>query len=277
MAARNIKKDLNTLNNILFHQGKLFGVDFRLYPFTNEDILKYYNYKDLNDKNALCITGSADHALFATLAGAKNIVSVDINPLAKYFSALKIAMIKTYDKKYFSKQLTCDGFGRKLKIKDLKLFLSDEEYEFWNKASKILKKHNKVLFRTDGNPKWSFDNLYDEIKEKLFEVSILYYDCNVTELSNKYENYFDAIFLSNCLEWSSYSNRLFCLRRTDEIKKEEERFLTKVSNFLDKDGVIYDVRLNTGYYHEENIVQIMLDSSNRGKQWCNVYNRRFFK
>ena len=74
-----------------------------IYPWTNENIKSYYNYKDLTDKTALCITSSGDHILYAAASGATDIDSFDKNRLCKYYSALKIATILAYSEKDFNK------------------------------------------------------------------------------------------------------------------------------------------------------------------------------
>ena len=263
MTIYDIKKDLKILKGVLSFDSYCFnGTDCSLYPFSNEEIKKYYNYKDLTGKSALCITGSGDHSLFCALAGAKNIVSVDINPLAKYFSALKIAIIKAYDKKYFCKIFTNEGIIKKIKLSDLREFMDEEIFEFWDRALKIIygySDYNNRLFRFDGGPFCSFYDYYNEIKEKLFELNILYHDCDVTWLSNEYENYFDAIFLSNCAEWAD--NHL--------------EFLRDVSEYLVQNGVLYDYekwRIHSS--KQEQLYYAILNYNGSG---CNIYCKKHFR
>ena len=66
-----------------------------LYPFTNENIKGYYSKINFKNKNVLTVTASGDHALNALLLGANCVETFDSNPLAKYYSELKIAGIKT--------------------------------------------------------------------------------------------------------------------------------------------------------------------------------------
>ena len=63
-----LEKDIEVATKLL--RGKPLEYDERnnygqLYPWTNENIKSYYNYKDLTDKTALCITSSGDHILYA--------------------------------------------------------------------------------------------------------------------------------------------------------------------------------------------------------------------
>lgn len=72
-----------------------------VYPWFNERLECYFNYLNQEDKNALAITSSGDHVIYAALAGNKLIDACDINRFAKYYSALKIALLRTYDIKNF--------------------------------------------------------------------------------------------------------------------------------------------------------------------------------
>ena len=76
----------------------------RIYPFAN-DILNSSVNIDLTGKKSLVVTSSGDHALHAILAGSTDITSFDINRFCKYYSALKIALIKE-----------CKEAGRKYKV-----------------------------------------------------------------------------------------------------------------------------------------------------------------
>ena len=67
-----------------------------IYPFTNENLFEYYN-KNLENKRVISVTSSGDHILHAALGGAKEIIGFDINRFCKYYCALKIALIKTYN------------------------------------------------------------------------------------------------------------------------------------------------------------------------------------
>ena len=129
---------------------------YKLYPWSNERIFKYYKYYDLTNKKAMCITGSGDHALYAIAAGASEAHCVDKNFLCKYYQALKIALILTYDEKYFFELFKNRGkilLINKDNLNDAKEFLDEEKFIFWNEIinSRVFRR-NKRLFRTDGFP-----------------------------------------------------------------------------------------------------------------------------
>ena len=69
-----------------------------IYACTNEELFLYPNDET---KKVLSVTSGGDHILNAILNGATDICSFDINRFCKYYSDLKIAMIKKYPKEEF--------------------------------------------------------------------------------------------------------------------------------------------------------------------------------
>ncbi len=133
-----VEKDLKAAKIILGNDNETDEIDMsfykRIYPWTNENIEDVINYLDLNKK----IRWSGDHAIYACLAGSKLIDSVDINPLAKYYSALKVAMIRTYNIKTLKrktnirklKNLKSSPFVNRIDTFELTDCLTDEELFF---------------------------------------------------------------------------------------------------------------------------------------------------
>lgn len=207
-----------------------------IYPWTNEAIKKYYNYKPLTNKNALCVTASGDHSLHAILAGVTKIDSFDKNPLAKWYAMLKIALIKTYDletfKNQFDERPIWDEDPPVLKLNidlhEIKQYLNDDAFKYWQL---VLNGNIKGLFRADGFRcniedlcDYLNDEIFKELKEKLKNASITYYDLDIVrEYNNFPPEYYDAIFLSNIQEY--YDN---------------EDLLSKCGRLLNKKGVIYN-------------------------------------
>ena len=224
----NLQYDIELAFSIL-NEKKECSDDFKIYPWSNEHIEKYYNYYNLTNKKALCITGSGDHAIHAAAAGACEIDCIDINPLAKYYQMLKVALILTYDEKTFFKHFKNSRkkiLTEKINLNDIKEYIDDEAFIFWNEIinSKTFKK-NKRLFRNDGFPnKFLLD--YEALKEKLITAKIKYYDNNIEDFIYCKDNQYDAIFLSNVLEWQ-------CKTRRNPI-------LINALNLLNENGVIYD-------------------------------------
>ena len=205
-----------------------YALDCAIYTFTNEKIEKYYKYKDLTNKNTLCITASGDHILYAILAGSNNITATDINPLAKYFVKLKIAIIKCYDEKYFKELINPFwGVSKKINLNDLKEYLDDETFYFWKTILKYTN-YDSGLYRTDSGNSNSYPN-YGILKEKLFNTQIVYYDYDIRTLEEEHSNKYDAVFLSNIMDWLNHCSPYLVLE--------------EISRYLTDEGLIYDVKI----------------------------------
>lgn len=217
---------------------------YKLYAWTNEILKKYYNSISLKNKTTLCVTSSADHILHAILAGSTHIDAFDINPLAKYYAMLKIAMVRTYDlhnllNKY-NETYTRHAQSLPLCLKndidleEIKFLLSDEVLAFW----KIIFEKNKNLddlFRDDGYHydisdycAYFDDQKYNLLQKRLEKSLITYSDLDIS----KTEQYgllpldcYDAIFLSNISE--NYFNK------SDDV-------LDNCSQLLKNGGVLYN-------------------------------------
>lgn len=229
------KKLLSTLGYDDKNEFKSYNA---IYPWTNEIIKKYYNYKKLTNKNALCVTASGDHALHAILAGATKIDSSDKNPLAKWYAMLKIALIKTYDLKNFKNQFNELPIRSKepsilkpdIDLYEIKSFMDDDALKYWELVLKENTEYFNTLFRADGF-KCDIENCCDylndknfrKLKEKLKNANITYYDLDIVKQDNKFPLMYDAIFLSNIQEY--YHN---------------EDLLAQCGKLLNKNGVIYN-------------------------------------
>lgn len=204
-----------------------------IYPWSNEKIYKYYKYYDLTEKRALTITGSGDHAIYAAAAGAKEIDSIDKNRLAKYYASLKIASLITYDKDSFFSLFDIENknawFTNKFSLQDIKEFLNEEHYIFWNEIIKLnfFKERAISFFRSDGNP-CSFEQHlnYKELQNTLSQTTINYHDINFKSFTKNCSQKYDAIFLSNISEW-------------DDSKFDYPEAGLKI---LNPNGVLYDYR-----------------------------------
>ena len=156
MSKLELDKDIKMALKILYNEPlTIEEMNFynKIYPWSNENINAYYNYYDLTNKNALCITSSGDHLLYAIAAGAKDIDAFDMNRLSKYYSALKIALILAYDEKNFFKHFTNKHnhfISNKINLNNIKYFLCEDYFIFWEellntKAFKIEKNKNQDL------------------------------------------------------------------------------------------------------------------------------------
>lgn len=213
-----VEKDLMIAKTVLGldTSSENFDIDVygRIYPWSNENIKSYYNYVDLNGKNTLAITASGDHVIYASLAGSKLVDAVDINKLAKYYSALKIAMIRTYDRIQLVKQMKNKGvfqfkkaFINRIDIEEIESFLTDEEAYFWSGLTKNKTLIDDNIFRWDGFrgnvdlPYYIEDeNTYKKLQENLEKCKITYYDMDLSEKNLELPNTYDCVYLSNVLE-----------------------------------------------------------------------------
>lgn len=234
MIKSELEQDINTALKILYlepltdEEQQLYN---KLYPWSNEGISNYYKYYDLTNKKALCITGSGDHLLYAAAAGATEIDSFDKNRLCKYYTALKVALILSYNEinffKHFVYKQKCI-LSNNINLNHLKTYLSDDYFIFWEQIINTKAfKTNKYLFRFDGFPsKFNLD--YKQLQKALSKTKINYYDMNAQEFLDYTENTYDAIFLSNILEWMSPTNRTI---------------LSQFYHLLNDNGVLYDYHL----------------------------------
>ena len=229
----NLQRDIELAFELLYTRQSVD--DFKLYPWSNEGIHKYYKYYDLKDKDVLCITGSGDHALFAANNGAKEIDCLDKNPLCKYYLALKIALILAYDEKNFFRHFSSKKnkiLITEINLDEIKPYLDENVYIFWKEiiSSKIFKK-NKRMFRDDGSPtKFKMD--YQKLKENLSKVKINYYDGDLKNYLITTSKKYDVIFLSNVLEWECCS---------------KEEILSNSQKVLNDNGVVYDTYIKRNF------------------------------
>lgn len=243
MLKSELEKDINIALKILYKKKlseKEKLVYNQLYPWSNEKIDSYYNYEDLTNKKTLCITSSGDHLLYAIAAGSTQIDSFDKNRLCKYYAALKIALILAHNETDFFKYFICKKkciLTKNLNLNNLKPFLSNEYFVFWEQITKTKAfKKNMSLFRFDGNPK-KFNLDYNHLKYLLTKAEINYYDMNEEEFLNQSTTKYDAIFLSNILEW---------------LPAGKETTFFKFYNLLNENGLIYDyflTRKNSSSYY----------------------------
>lgn len=225
----NLEKDIKLANDIISDPSMH---DYaRIYPWTNEILAKYYDYEDLKDKKALCVTSSGDHTLHAILAGATYVDSFDKNPLAKYYAKLKNAMILTYDYPNFLMQFDyCKYVKRNVRLNELSQFLDDDAKEFWESILKNPDYNYNLLYRLDGynssfkmNCAYFDKDIFNDLKKKLENSTITYHDLNILNYKKyKQLDRYDAIFLSNVVEHSDI------------------RALFYAGNLLNKNGVLYN-------------------------------------
>lgn len=234
---KNLQSDIELAFELLYTPQSVD--DFKLYPWSNEKINKYYKYYNSKDKDVLCITGSGDHALYAINSGAKKIDCVDINPLCKYYLELKKALILAYDEDDFFNHFCKIRriLTTKINLNDIKPFMDENAFVFWNEIinSRIFKK-NKRLFREDGLPV-KFKMNYENLKLNLSKVPITYYDSDIKDYLLDTSEKYDVIYLSNVLEWQ---------------KLYKDYILSQSLKKLNDNGIIYEAYFKYPHQKDNN-------------------------
>ncbi len=202
---------------------------YAIYPWSNENIKNYYNYYDLEGKKVLCPTGSGDHAIKSIEGGASKIDCVDINPLTKYYQALKLAFLSNYNEEKFWQQFKNNSrqiLNPKINLEDIKDFLDEDTYVFWsNIINQKAFNNNRNLFRFDGEPTpLKLD--YNKAKNNIDNAIITCYDDDIKFFIKDIDEKYDVIFLSNILEWQNERNK--------------QSIIEDCFDILEPNGVIYD-------------------------------------
>ena len=193
-----------------------------VYPFTNEYLKDYYE-KILINKKVLSVTASGDHALHAIYAGSKDITCFDINIFAKYYAALKLAMIKTYSFMDFSHYAECiygipttytgrEFYVNKYKniLDDVSKHLTEDEIMFWEEFIRLNEEEKDHLrfynccFSRKYNIYYNRIN-YDILQNRLDGVKIRYLDSDIGELSNNLREKYDFAYVSNIFSYVDVS------------------------------------------------------------------------
>lgn len=272
-----INKDLEYLEKVINLEKKDLYKNYFcwLYPFTNENIRAYYNEIDMKNKKILTVTSSGDQLLNALLKSPSSVECFDSNPLAKYYSELKIAGIKslTYEEFllffYLNKK---EYLNYKIYINKIRQYLNKNNIIFWdylfNKYNvKEIKK--SFLFTSDYlilndliivNDYMKEENYY-KLKEILLNKEIKYYDLNINELS-KIDKKYDIINLSNIINFfdeDNLENELINLNKN--IEKISNNNSTIILNYIY--GDLYSINKNIvdRYYSNKDYKYITFESS----------------
>lgn len=231
----------------------------RVYSYTNENIKSYLNNFDFNDKNsALSVLSSGDQVFNLIHNGITNIDTFDSNYLTEFYSlGIKKAMILKYDyKDFLHKYLDLllgyySIYKESIFIEKLLPYMDSRYAMFWNELVKFnydLQSNNsdKRLLISDIVTKrfimkdriklynnYLFSNEdYEILKDNLLNSKINFSCLDILDISNKFNNKYDFILLSNIFDYLDsrfkFGWNYFCL-------KEE---INKMNSVLNNDGVI---------------------------------------
>ena len=212
-----------------------------IYRWTNE-YMNLYPKESLEGKSVLTVTSSADHALEAILCGATNIDSIDINIFCKYYSALKIAMIKKYDySKFFHNIMlfTSEYFISEKKeiLEQISMYLTPSEIEFLNTYINRGAFSSIFCGTTDGSRNIYYcEKKYNELKDRLDDININYYDSDLVNIDKVIpDKKYDCMYLSNVLE-----RVLGCYGSEKLNKKNTDELLQTLIKHLNDYGLMYN-------------------------------------
>ena len=153
-----------------------------VYPFTTEDISKYFPILELKDKSVLTVGSSGDQAFNAILCGAGKVTIMDISPLTESFVKFKRDAIKECSRR--------ELYYRVTRTEDFPL--------------------SKDVFSLNDLTKMSMymkdDYAYDELKERLDDVDIDFVQGDIFKMNESLseDDKFDRIILSNVLQYVEF-------------------------------------------------------------------------
>ncbi len=233
----------------------------QVYAFSNEDLDGSIGTLDMADRSVLTVGSSGDQVLISILNGAKDVTLVDANPMAKYYTALKIAAIKNLNFDHFQLYFSFD------KILDSKLYsrvshdLDAESKLFWD--SIILEKthdeatNQEIAYNIFHDMSFCADEVfqyrkdpkeYYRLRDLLNKVPVYY---EVRDFGDFYKagngKKYDAVILSNVFNYVNIN-----------------RFVTGIKNIIDNnlsdDGYIQVFNELQPYFREHTMfLYVMLN------------------
>lgn len=231
----------------------------RVYSYTNENIKSYLNNFDFNDKNsALSVLSSGDQVFNLIHNGITNIDTFDSNYLTEFYSlGIKKSMILKYNyKDFLHKYLDLllgyySIYKESIFIEKLLPYMDNRYAIFWNELVKFnydLQSNNsdKRLLISDivtkrfimkdriklYNNYLSSNEDYEILKDNLLNSKINFSCLDILDISNKFNNKYDFILLSNIFD---YLDSRFKFEWNYSCLKEE---INKMNSMLNNDGVI---------------------------------------
>ena len=213
----NLREDILLLNTLMNNNDFIKKIELATYFNSNEDIYAYLKYMNIKGHNVLTVTGSGDQTLYSILLGAINIDTFDINRLSYYILELKIAAIKALkQEEYISYFPVIDNKKENYSLKAYKRirdYLELNAKIFWDYLYHFYGPDHIDKMRCDErvivyeNPYFSEEN-YDILKNKIDNVPVNYYDCDLRYLSESIKkSKYSAIILSNIFDYMHYSQK----------------------------------------------------------------------
>ena len=218
------------------------------YTATNEN-LSYFASLNVEDKDALTVTGSGDQALNLAYFGAKSIETFDINQMALIsFDLKKTAILHLTRSEYIDFYTSPNFLDRKIYKKI---------YPFLNPLTKavfdtIFANVKQNIDFTDcieefcdintnfkeNNPYLSSEQAYRETQKRLkaLDTPITSKGCSITEIAKNFDRK-DVIILSNVLRFCidrKYDDDYFNFNKDSDVNK----FMRSIAKMLKRDGIV---------------------------------------
>lgn len=190
----------------------------KCYFSSNELIPNYLKSFNISGGKVLTVTASGDQAFYSLLAGAKEVDTFDINPLAYYVMELKIGALKTLSSEEYQNFIPCykpfakndDYFNEKTYEKVSKELKRDVK-EFWDILYNKIENPKRMLKLSTGisyiGPCTTYydDENYQVLQQKLETGTITFYKASLFKLPDDIRmkcNHYDGILLSNIYDYA---------------------------------------------------------------------------
>ncbi len=236
MVYNDIKLAINTIKD----NTKLKKHFIYIYIFTNENIKACFNHFDFKNKDVLSVLASSDQVFDMFLRGAKSIDTFDINPLCKYYFALKKAAILALDRADFINFFSYSNpnFLNDFIFKEISKNLKNDNYIFWETLFNHKNKDDLYrLFELDlaNQTLYLSDNEnYKLLQSKINLLSVRFTNCDIYDLINILDNKYDIIYLSNILGRLGFKSNFL----NNESMNNFISFLNSLSKYLKDNGEI---------------------------------------
>lgn len=181
-----------------------WSVITRLYSHSTEITEDYLKDFDLKEKRIVTVGSSGDQVLTYAHLGSKDITLMDANPLTPFFVNLKIAALKTLTRQEFlnffnQNNDTFMNFRTYGKMREL---LDETTKVFWDKLydDNIQDKIFHIYSRASESsipPYLVNDEVYKELKVKIDDVNINFYQSDLSTFHENMNGEYDLIDLSN--------------------------------------------------------------------------------
>lgn len=154
------------------------GTISKAYPFSNEDLKRFFSKRDLTGKSVLTVGSSGDQLLNCILAGASKVTVIDGNIYARPYIEYKLAAMQSMGYKEFKRAF----FSREVfdwqTYQKISHLMSDEVKPFWD----------QLFLSVESGERESFFLTYSLLNKDLRDGqvrSMFYIDANVYKTLQK--------------------------------------------------------------------------------------------